>query len=169
MRIMAVDYGDARTGIAVSDVSAAIVGDAFVIHSKNAPETTRKIADEAISRNVSCVVVGHPKNMDGSRGRRAEKSEALAHSLRQIFDAALSPNGAAHAKNRETAPTAAHSAGETKSTKDIEVKLWDERLTTKSANVILTNVGKYGRRRKNTVDAVAASLILESYLASRRF
>jgi len=133
---MAIDYGDARTGVAVSDESATLVGDAWVINCRKADELADIIAREATSRSVGCVVVGYPKNMDGSIGERAEKCEAFVHKLRDICD--------------------------------IDTKLWDERLTTMSANKVLTEAGKFGKKRKNTIDAVAASLILEGYLGSLR-
>jgi len=134
MRIMAVDYGDARTGVAVSDESLTLAGDAWVIHSKNDKETAQAIAEEAGKRGVSCIVVGYPKNMDGTIGPRAEKSERFAEVLRDLCD--------------------------------IEITLRDERMTTISAHRILTDTGKFGKKRKKTVDAVAASLILESYLGA---
>jgi putative Holliday junction resolvase len=133
-RIMAIDHGDARTGVAVSDVSLTLAGDAWVVQSKRAAEVAQIIVDEAAAREVSCIVVGHPKNMDGSIGPRAEKCEQFAELLRSLCD--------------------------------IEVLLWDERLTTMSAQRLLTDVGTFGKKRKNTIDAVAASLILESYLGS---
>ena len=129
---MAVDYGDARTGIAVSDESASLAGEAWVIQEKNQETVARIVASEAVSRNVRVIAVGHPKNMNGSVGPRAEKSEQLAGLLRTLCY--------------------------------IEVVLWDERMTTMSAHRILTDTGRYGKKRKKTVDAVAASLILESYL-----
>ena len=132
MRIMAVDYGDARTGIAVSDSSATLAGEAWVIREKDALAAARTIACEAVSRGVRTIAVGHPINMDGSVGPRAEKSGKLAGDIRGLCD--------------------------------VEVVLWDERLTTMSANRILTETGRFGKKRKGTVDAVAASLILESYL-----
>ena len=135
MRIMAVDFGDARTGIAVSDVFGTIAGDAWVLHEKNMSEAARKISAEAVSRGVGIIIVGYPKNMNGSIGPRAEKSEQLAESLRGQCN--------------------------------IEVVLWDERMTTISANRILADTGNYGKKRKKTVDAVAAALILESYIKSR--
>jgi len=137
---MAVDYGDARTGIAVSDLSMTLAGEALVIQSKNMIETSRQIADEAKKRDVSCIVVGYPKNMDGSTGIRAEKSEHLARTLRLNLDAL--------------------------DLQSVEIKLWDERLTTVSAHRVLSDVGKRGKKRKQTVDAVAAALILEGYLRS---
>jgi len=136
MRIMAIDYGDVRTGIAVSDETATLTGEAWVIREKNHLTVARSIADEAAARSVSAIVVGYPKNMDGSIGPRAEKSERLVESLRGLCD--------------------------------IEVVLWDERLTTMSAHQILTDTGRHGKARKNTIDAVAASLILEGYLQSLR-
>ena len=134
MRIMAIDYGDARTGVAVSDVTSTLVGDTWVIHNKKENMVAQQIIEDAKKRDVSCIVVGHPKNMDGTIGPRAEKSEGLAELIRSLCD--------------------------------IEIKLWDERMTTKSAHQILTDVGKFGKKRKKTIDAVAASLILESYLGS---
>ena len=141
MRVLAVDYGDARTGIAVSDISATLAGDAWVIHAKSKAEIVNEIITEAVSRGVSAIVVGHPRNMDGSAGPRAQISEQLAGLLREEC-ASRSQDG-------------------------IEVVLWDERMTTMSAHRILTDTGTFGKKRKKTVDAVAASLILESYLASR--
>ena len=135
MRIMAIDYGDTRTGVAVSDESLTLAGEAWVVQSKNMPETARVITEEAAKRGVSCIVVGHPKNMNGSIGPRAEKSEQLAELLHSLCD--------------------------------IAVELWDERLTTMSAARILNETGSFGKKRKNTIDAVAASIILEDYLVYR--
>jgi len=130
---MAIDYGDARTGVAVSDELMTLVGEAWVVQSKSEKDTSQAIAEEAAKRAVSRIVVGYPKNMNGTVGPRAEKSEQFAELLRALCD--------------------------------IEVELWDERLTTLSAQRVLNDVGKYGKKRKKTIDAVAASLILESYLA----
>jgi len=132
---MAIDYGDARTGVAVSDESLTLTGDAWVIQSRRDTEVAQEVIKEAVARGVSRLVIGYPKNMDGSIGPRAEKSERLAALLRSTCN-------------------------------DIEVVLWDERMTTISAQRLLTDVGKFGKKRKNTIDAVAASLILESYLGS---
>ena len=133
-RIMAIDYGDARTGVAVSDVSLTLAGDTWVVQSKHAADAAQSIVDEATARGVSRIIVGHPKNMDGSIGPRAEKCEQFAELLRSLCD--------------------------------IEVLLWDERMTTLSAQRVLTDVGTFGKKRKKTIDAVAASLILESYLGT---
>ncbi|MCL2222052.1 MAG: Holliday junction resolvase RuvX [Oscillospiraceae bacterium] len=111
-----------------------LAGDAWVIQCKNIEETAQKIAIEAASRGVFRIVVGLPKNMDGSIGPRAERSTEFAEILRSKCDA--------------------------------EVVLWDERMTTMSASRILKDAGKFGKKRKKTIDAVAASIILESYMGS---
>lgn len=134
MRIMAVDYGDARTGIAVSDVLGTLAGEAFVIREWTPEKTAARVAEAAKAREVERIVLGYPKNMDGSAGPRAEKSAALAELLR--------------------------------AESGLDVILWDERLTTVDAHRILSVAGKRGKKRKETVDAVAATLILEGYLRS---
>ena len=134
MRIMAVDFGDAHTGISVSDPTGMIAGSAWVIDERDFDSAAEKIAAAAAENSAEKIVLGCPRNMDGSLGPRAEKSMLLAEKLREL--------------------TA------------LEVILWDERRTTVDAHRILLNVGKRGKKRKKTVDAVAASLILEGYLGS---
>ena len=82
MRIMAIDYGDARTGIAVSDALGLIAGETFVITQWDPQALAESIAAEARARDVETLVLGLPKNMDGSEGPRAEKARALAELLR---------------------------------------------------------------------------------------
>ena len=136
MKILAIDYGDARTGVAVSDLTGSIVGYTTVIHSwsreKTLEELTRLVREQGAQR----IVMGFPRNMDGTEGPRAELYRAFAADL----EAALG----------------------------IPVRLWDERRTTVEAHNILTETGYHGKKRKNTVDAVAASLILEGYLSYLR-
>ena len=136
MRIMAVDYGDTRTGIAVSDATGSLVGETWVITEKRQQKVAEAVSSEAANRGVERIVIGLPKNMNGTLGPRAEKSEALAELVKTLCG--------------------------------IDVILWDERMTTVSAQRILSDVGKYGKKRKATIDAVAASLILEGYLGSLR-
>ena len=135
-KIMAIDYGDARTGIAVSDLLCSIVGSTTVIHSRNADKTVAQIQELVKAHNVGELVMGLPRNMDGSEGPRAALCREFAARLEQ-----------------ETG---------------LPVKLWDERRTTVEAHNILSEHNYHGKKRKNTVDAVAASLILEGYLAFRR-
>ncbi len=135
MRIMGIDYGDARTGIAVSDLLCSIVGSTSVIHSRNAEKTLAQIVQIAKEKDVSEIVMGLPRNMDGSEGPRAALCRDFAAQV-------------------ETAT-------------GLPVRLWDERRTTVEAHNILSAHNYHGKKRKDTVDAVAASLILEGYLAFR--
>ena len=134
-RILAVDYGDARTGIAISDLLCSIVGSTTVIHSRNQDKTLDAIMDLIEKNQVGELVVGLPKNMDGTEGTRAE--------LCRVFAARL--------EERSGLP----------------LRLWDERRTTVEAHNILSQHNYHGKKRKDTVDAVAASLILEGYLGFR--
>jgi putative Holliday junction resolvase len=134
MRIMAIDYGDAHIGLAVSDIGASICGQAWTMDERNMKRASARIAREASDRGVERIVLGLPKNMDGSLGPRAEKSLEFSELLRA--DTGL------------------------------EVIFWDERRTTVDAHRILTESGKKAKKQKATVDAVAASLILEGYLGS---
>lgn len=135
MRILAVDYGDARTGIAMSDLLCSIVGSTMVIHSRNQDKTLEEIQRLIKEYGVTEIVVGLPKNMDGSEGVRAELCREFADRLRQLSG--------------------------------LPVAMWDERRTTVEAHNILSQHNYHGKKRKNTVDAVAASLILEGYLGFR--
>ena len=134
-KIMGIDYGDARTGIAISDLLCSIVGSSQVIPSRNTQKAIDDIVRIARENSVGEIVVGLPKNMDGTEGPRA----ALC---------------------REFAALVENATG-------LPVVLWDERRTTVEAHNILSEHNYHGKKRKNTVDAVAASLILEGYLSFR--
>lgn len=136
MRIMAIDYGDARTGVAISDATGFLAGETRVIHSKKQEMVLSELSELANQYQVSELVLGYPKNMNGTIGPRAEKSEALAELLRE------------------------HTG--------LPVMLWDERRTTVDAHRILSETGNRGKRRKEKVDAVAATLILEGYLLRKK-
>ena len=83
MRILAVDYGELRTGLCVSDLTGTLPGEAWVVEEWNAEALARRIAAEAAARGVERIVLGLPKNMDGTEGPRAERSRALAALLAQ--------------------------------------------------------------------------------------
>ena len=78
MRIMAIDYGDRRIGLAVSDETGSICGDAWTISEWDFNNAAQRIAEEASGRGVVRFVLGLPKNMDGSLGPRAQKSAEFA-------------------------------------------------------------------------------------------
>lgn len=136
MKIMAIDYGDARTGIAVSDAGGTIVGRTAVVPSYNTEKALTALADLAKEYEVERLVVGLPRNMDGSEGERAAICRAFAAKLEEATG--------------------------------LTVELWDERCTTVDAHRILSDNGRFGKKRKERVDAVAASLILEGYLGFQK-
>ena len=136
MKIMAIDYGDARTGIAISDPTGSIVGTALVIPSYNRDKTAAEIRRLMEQHGVEELVMGFPRNMDGTEGPRAALYREFAALLAEVTSK--------------------------------EPVLWDERRTTVDAHRILSDNNRHGKKRKATVDAVAASLILEGYLAFRR-
>lgn len=136
MRIMAIDYGDQRTGVAVSDLTATLAGEAFVIKEWDPEALADKLVGEAKKRDVGQLVLGNPLNMDGSAGPRSDKARAFAGLLRARTD--------------------------------IPVALWDERRTTVEAHDILSANDRHGKKRRETVDAVAATLILEGYMARQK-
>ena len=134
MRIMGIDYGDARTGLAVSDEMNILVGEAWTVNQWDTAALADEIVAQAKQRNVRRFVLGLPKNMDGSEGARAEKCREFAALL--------------------------------ESKADIPVVMWDERRSSVEAHAILHANGKKEKKHRKTVDAVAASLILEGYLGT---
>ena len=130
MKIMAIDYGDAHTGVAISDRTLTLTGFSTVITAYRPEAVIEKLLPLISEHEVSEL------NMDGTRGPRAEKAEGFAEMLREATS--------------------------------LPVTLWDERRTTVDAHNILLNNGKRAKERKKTVDAVAASLMLEGYLTFKK-
>ena len=83
MRVLAIDYGDARTGIAVSDLTGSIVGRTEVIHSRNAQKTAEAIRALAAETGAQALVMGFPRNMDGTEGQQAIDTRAFGDALRE--------------------------------------------------------------------------------------
>ncbi len=136
MIILSVDYGDKRTGIAVCDKLEMLASPVCVLTEWNAETLAEKIIDIAKQKNAEQIVIGLPRNMDGSKGFRAEACEELGELV--------------------------------KSKCEIPVTFWDERLTTVSAHRILSENNVRGKKRKSVVDAVAAEIILQNYIDSRK-
>ena len=133
MVIVGIDFGDARTGIAVCDKFEMMASEAGCVRADSYKKMLAAVAEKVRELNPERIVLGNPKNMNGSEGPRSEKCKAFGQALAE-----------------ETG---------------IEVVLVDERLTTVSAHKILSENNVRGKKRKDTVDAVAASLILEIYMA----
>ena len=136
MKIMAVDYGDARTGLAACDRTEFLASPIGVIEQRNFYFTIQKVANAVQEYGIQMVVVGYPVNMNGTVGERAEKCAQFAELLRSKVDVPVEP--------------------------------WDERATTVGAHNYLNETNTRGKKRKEVIDAVAATIILESYLTYRR-
>lgn len=136
MKIMCIDYGDSRTGVAICDSTETIASPYTVIFEKKYLALFDKISNIIKTQNITLLVVGNPKNMNGTEGERSRKSAKLASLIRRKLK--------------------------------IEVVLFDERMTTISATNILNTTNVRGKDRKNVIDAVAATIILESFLDYRK-
>lgn len=136
MYIMAVDIGTARTGIALSDQSESFAFPKCVITEYNRERLIEKLAQKAKELGAEMIVVGLPRNMDGSEGFKAKECTEAAESL--------------HEKTGLT------------------VEMWDERCTTVSAHTALNYTNTRGKKRKDIIDAVAATIILEDFLKRRK-
>lgn len=134
-RILGLDVGDRRIGVALSDAMHMIASPHSVYTRVGYGPDARHFAALAEQTGAEYLVLGLPLNMDGSRGFQAEKVEAFAEKLKE--------------------------AG-------LTVAFADERLTTVSAERALIEGGLSRQERKGTVDAVAAALILQSYLDSAK-
>ena len=77
MRIMAIDYGDAHTGIAVSDPTGLLAGFTTVVTAYRPEAVAQRVAELAREHGAEELVLGHPVNMDGSLGPRSEKAKAM--------------------------------------------------------------------------------------------
>ena len=136
MRIMAIDYGDAHTGVALSDPTGFLTGTTTTIHRRKAEVVLEELQKLVQEYQVTELVMGFPRNMDGTEGPRAQLYREFAQRVEEVTG--------------------------------LKPVLWDERRTTVDAHRILFEAGKNAKKRKKTVDAVAASLILEGYLDRRR-
>lgn len=132
MKIMGLDYGDRRIGVAMSDAFGWIAQGFEVIERRRDESEYRKIAELVRDNEISEIVVGLPRNMNGTVGSRGEIATAFAARLRELLN--------------------------------IPVHLWDERLTTVAAERTLLEADVSRKKRKQVVDKIAASLILQNYL-----
>lgn len=130
---MSVDYGDRRTGIALSDIRGILASPLTVIKESYQPKLAKEIVSLAVDNDVKIVVIGLPRNMDGSYGYRCDECKSLGEAISNI--------------NAE-----------------LNICFEDERLTTVMAHNVLSENNVRGKKRKDTVDAVSAVMILQSYL-----
>ena len=137
MKILAVDYGDSRTGLAVCDPGEILATPLRPqIEEKAMAKVAAQVCAAAREHGAGLIVIGLPRNMDGTEGARAKKSRKLAELVQQESG--------------------------------LPVRMWDERQTTVSAIGYLNETNTRGKKRKQVIDAVAATIILENYLAYRK-
>ena len=136
MIIMSVDLGKARTGLAVCDKTEFLASPYTVIFEKSPKMLPQRVAEAVREAKAELVVVGLPKNMDGTEGESAQNARAFAETLTELTG--------------------------------VETVMQDERGTTITAHNFLNDTNTRGKKRKNAVDAVAATIILQDFLDSRR-
>lgn len=136
MRIMGLDLGTKTIGVAISDeLGWTAQGIETIQRTGNLKQDLSRLQQLITDYEVSKIILGLPKNMDGSIGERGQASEEFANQLKQRLQ--------------------------------IPVELWDERLTTVSAERMLISADVSRKKRKNVIDKVAAVFILQSYLDSQ--
>ena len=133
---MSIDYGDVRTGIAISDIRGILASPLCVIKESYQPKLVDKIIELINENKIEKIVIGLPRNMDGSYGYRCDDCKSLSQAISEKIN--------------------------------IDIEFEDERLTTVMAHNILSDNNVRGAKRKQTVDAVSAVMILQSYLDKNR-
>lgn len=142
MRILALDVGERRIGLAVSDVSGLIATPFTTIQRASKAEDFARIAMLVREQSVDRLLVGHPLNADDSSGPQARRIERYAAALAEALrEAGL----------------------------DLPLTLWDEHLSTRCAQEAMLAAGRKAKDRRARIDAVAAAVILQEYLNAQRF
>ena len=136
-RVLGIDFGEARTGLAVSDASRLLASGIGNIKGGGLEKSVAAIAEVVTTEHISAIVLGLPVNMNGTEGPRAARIRQLAAILEERLP-------------------------------DVPLALMDERMTTMAASRFLNETNTRGKKRKETVDAVAATIILQNYLDFRR-
>ena len=136
MKILSVDYGDVRTGIAISDVRGMLASPLCVIEQSYQPKLVDRIVQIVEENKIEKIVIGLPRNMDGSYGYSCDECRSLGDAIAEKID--------------------------------VDIFYEDERLTTVMAHNVLSDNNVRGKKRKQTVDAVSAVMILQSFLDKNR-
>jgi putative Holliday junction resolvase len=134
-RLLGIDYGQKRVGLALSDPAKIICSPHGTIQRKDDEDVVRQVVALCAEKEVERIIVGLPLNMNGSNSESTDKAEAFAEKLRQA------------------AP--------------VPVEMWDERLSSVSAERLLIDAGTSRQKRKGMVDRIAAQIILQNYMESK--
>ena len=134
MRILGIDYGDARTGIAITDALNITAQGLETIHNEGSDKIILRRLDEIIEQyNIDIIVVGKPINMNGTSSERTEKTEQFIHKLKCKYN-------------------------------KLKIEIIDERLTTVAAHKTMNFLDINKNKKRNIVDTISAVYILETYL-----
>ena len=134
MRILGIDYGDARTGIAITDALKITAQGLETIHNEGSDKIILRRLDEIIGQyDVDTIVIGKPINMNGTSSERTEKTEMFIHKLKCKYN-------------------------------KLKIETIDERLTTVAAHKTMNFLDINKNKKKNIVDTISAVYILETYL-----
>jgi putative Holliday junction resolvase len=131
-RWFGVDLGEKRIGTAVSDSEGVLASAREVLEISNPDEALHRVCETFRASGADAIVVGHPLNMDGTRGPAAQRAEEFARKLAAELG--------------------------------VPVRLWDERLTTKTAHDAMRQAGLRGEKRRSRVDKLAAQIMLQGFL-----
>ena len=134
MRILGIDYGDSRVGLAISDALGITAQGLETVHYNGNDKMLLKRLEEVINEyEIGCIVVGKPLNMNGTSSERVEVTEKFIHKLKCKFN-------------------------------KIQIETVDERLTTVQAHRTMIDLNIDGKKKKNLVDTISAVYILETYM-----
>ena len=136
MRIMSIDYGDKRTGVALCDEREMLASPYGVIEESYMPKLVKALCEIAKKEGAKKLVIGLPRNMDGSYGYRCDECRALGDELEK--------------------------------SSSLPVEYQDERLTTVISHNVLSANNVSAKKRKESVDALSAVMILQSYIDSHK-
>lgn len=133
-RTLGIDYGDSRTGLAITDELGITAQGLFTVESNGNDKLILKKIDELMQKyNIGTFAIGYPINMDGTRSSRTDKTDLFIHKLKSRFN-------------------------------NVEIVKIDERLTTVEAHRTMNYLSINGKEKKKVVDTISAVYILESYM-----
>lgn len=137
MRILGIDYGEARTGLAISDETETVATVIGTLHERDKEKLAQRITETCLAEKVEKIIMGLPKNMDGTEGFRAEYTRKFASSLQEKLPG-------------------------------IPIEFYDERMTTMVASRFMMEANTKGKKKRSSIDALSAQIILQDYLERNR-
>lgn len=137
-RVLGIDYGDSRTGLAITDELGITAQGLFTVESNGNDKIILKKIDELMQKyTIDKFAIGYPINLNGTRSSRTDKTDEFIHKLKSRFN-------------------------------KVEIIQVDERLTTVEAHRTMSYLNINGKDKKKVVDTISAVYILESYINSSK-